>query len=299
MSTASSSKTGKTQVRGYSVAKGAVWQHYVRQVLLYAMLIFLSILFLIPFYIILRNGLMTQPQITAPDWVWLPTTLHFENLDKLFNDPLASMATGLRNSLLIAVTQVIGQMLFASMAGYGLARIPYRYSNIVFYVFLVTLMIPGAVTFVPKYVVVSYLGLVNTLQGIILPDLFNVFAVFLFRQFYLNFPRELEEAGRVDGLNYWGIYWRLLMPNSQVILVSLGVLTFINSWNSFLWPLIIGHDSSTWTVQVVLSTFLTAQTINLPALFMGAAVGIFPLVVIFIVLQRYIVQGVARSGITG
>jgi multiple sugar transport system permease protein len=89
-------------------------------------LIFLSILFLIPFYIILRNGLMTQPQITAPGWVWLPTTLHFENLDKLFNDPLASMATGLRNSRLIAVSQVIDQMLFASMAGYGLARIPYE-----------------------------------------------------------------------------------------------------------------------------------------------------------------------------
>jgi multiple sugar transport system permease protein len=287
------------QVTTYSMVKGTVWQHYLRQVMLYGVLIFLSILFLIPFYIIVRNGLMSQPQITAPDWLWLPTSLHFENLDKLFNDPLASMATGLRNSLLIAVTQVIGQMLFASMAGYGLARIPYRYSNIVFYIFLVTLMIPGAVTFVPKYVVVSYLGLVNTLQGIILPDLFNVFAVFLFRQFYLNFPRELEEAGRVDGLNYWGIYWRLLMPNSRVILVSLGVLTFINSWNAFLWPLVIGHDSSTWTVQVVLSTFLTAQTINLPALFMGAAVGIFPLLVVFIVLQRYIVQGVARSGITG
>jgi multiple sugar transport system permease protein len=160
-------------------------------------------------------------------------------------------------------------------------------------------MIPGAVTFVPKYVIVSYLGMVNTLQGIIVPDLFNVFAAFLFRQFYLNFPRELEEAGRVDGLNYWGIYWRLLIPNSRAILISLGVLTFINSWNSFLWPLVIGHDSSTWTVQIVLSTFLTAQTINLPALFMGAAVGILPLLIVFLVMQRYIVQGVARSGITG
>jgi multiple sugar transport system permease protein len=293
------SSASRTQVTSYTMAKGTTWQRNLGQVVIYAVLIFLSILFLIPFYIIVRNGLMTQAEITAPDWAWLPRSLHFENLDKLFNDPLASMAVGLRNSLLIAVTQVFGQMLLASMAGYGLARIPYRWRNIVFYIFLVTLMIPGAVTFVPKYVVVSYLGMVNTLQGIIVPDLFNVFAVFLFRQFYLNFPRELEEAGRVDGLSYWGIYWRLLIPNSRAILLSLGVLTFINSWNSFLWPLVIGHDSSTWTVQIVLSTFLTAQTINLPALFMGAAVGIFPLLVVFIVLQRYIVQGVARSGITG
>lgn len=295
-----SSETGQeAQSRDFAVARRVPWRRYLGQFSIYLVLVILSIFFLIPFYVIVRNGLMTQPEITAPDWIWLPTSLHFENLDKLFNDPLASMAVGLRNSLLIAVTQVFGQMLFASMAGYGLARIPYRWRNVVFYIFLVTLMIPGAVTFVPKYVIVSYLGMVNTLQGIIVPDLFNVFAAFLFRQFYLNFPRELEEAGRVDGLNYWGIYWRLLIPNSRAILISLGVLTFINSWNSFLWPLVIGHDSSTWTVQIVLSTFLTAQTINLPALFMGAAVGILPLLIVFLVMQRYIVQGVARSGITG
>lgn len=294
------SSTGQVQTTSYALAKsGTSWRRYLGQFIIYVVLIFLSILFLIPFYIILRNAMMTQPEITAPDWTWLPSSLHFENLDKLFNDPLASMAVGLRNSALIAITQVFGQMLLASMAGYGLARIPYKYRNAVFYLFLITLMIPGAVTFVPKYVIVSYLGMVNTLQGIIVPDLFNVFAVFLFRQFYLNFPRELEEAGRVDGLNYWGIYWRLLIPNSRTILLSLGVLTFISSWNSFLWPLVIGHDSSTWTVQIVLSTFLTAQTINLPALFMGAAVGILPLLIVFVVLQRYIVQGVARSGITG
>jgi multiple sugar transport system permease protein len=291
--------TERKQIETYARAGTGVWRRYLQPVVLYAVLIILSIIFLIPFYIIIRNGLMTQPQITAPDWQWLPSELHFENLDKLFSDPLAPMATGLWNSTLIAITQVIGQMLFASMAGYGLARIPYRWRNLVFYAMLITLMIPGAVTFIPKYVVVSYLGLVNTVQGIIVPDLFNVFAAFLFRQFYLNFPKELEEAGRVDGLTYWGIYWRLLLPNSTVILASLGALTFINSWNSFLWPLVIGHDSSTWTVQIVLSTFLTAQTINLPALFMGAAVGILPLVVVFVVLQRYIVQGVARSGITG
>ncbi|HEX2914071.1 MAG TPA: carbohydrate ABC transporter permease [Chloroflexia bacterium] len=283
----------------YSGVRGNLWQRYIQPGLLYAVLLILSIIFLIPFYVIIRNGLMTQAQITAPDWIWLPSELHLENLDKLFNDPIAPMATGLRNSLLIAVTQVIGQMLFASMAGYGLARIPYRWRNLVFYAMLVTLMIPGAVTFIPKYVVVYYLGMVNTVQGIIVPDLFNVFAAFLFRQFYLNFPKELEEAGRVDGLTYWGIYWRILLPNSRAILASLGALTFISSWNSFLWPLVIGHDSSTWTVQIVLSTFLTAQTINLPALFMGAVVGILPLVIVFLLLQRYIVQGVARSGITG
>lgn len=285
-------------VTKYVLAKGKTWRRYLGQILIYGVLTFLSVLFLIPFYIIVRNGLMTQPEITAPDWIWLPNSLHFENLDKLF-DPLSSMAVGLRNSLLIAVTEVFGQMLLASMAGFGLARIPYRYRNLVLYLFLVTIMVPGAITFIPKFVIVAYLGMVNTLQGIIVPDLFNVFAVFLFRQFYLNFPHELEEAGRVDGLKYWGIYWQLLLPNSRAILLSLGALAFIGSWNSFLWPLVIGQDSSTWTVQIVLANFVTVQTINLPALFMGTVVSMLPLLILFIILQRYIVQGVARSGIIG
>jgi multiple sugar transport system permease protein len=155
------------------------------------------------------------------------------------------------------------------------------------------------VTFVPSYVVVSYLGGVNTLWGIVVPGLFNAFATFLFRQFYLDFPVEIEEAGRLDGLGYFGIYRGLILPNSIGIMMALGILSFIYSWNAFLWPLVIGRYPTTSTVQIVLSIFLTAQTINLPMLFMGAAVGAAPLVIVFLVMQRYIVQGVRLSGIKG
>jgi multiple sugar transport system permease protein len=268
-------------------------------ILIYAALIVLSLIFLTPYYLIFRNALLTQPQILSPKWVWLPIPPHFENVQAIFNDPLAPMGIGLRNSVLIALTQTVGQIFIASLAGYGLARIPYRWSNVVFYSMLATLMIPGAVTFVPLYVLISGIGWVNTLQGLIVPGLFNTFAAFLFRQFYLGFPRDLEEAGRVDGLNYWGIYRYILLPNSLGIMMALGMIAFIASWNSFLWPLIIGQTSNWWTVQVVLSTFLTAQTINLPALFMGAAIAVLPLVIVFIAAQRYIVEGVTASGIKG
>jgi multiple sugar transport system permease protein len=147
--------------------------------------------------------------------------------------------------------------------------------------------------------VISELGGVNTLWGIVVPGLFNAFATFLFRQFYLDFPTEIEEAGRLDGLSYFGVYWRMLLPNSMGIMAALGVLSFIYSWNAFLWPSIVGQTPGTRTVQVVLSAFLTAQTINLPALFMGAVVGAAPLVLVFLFLQRYIVQGVRMSGIKG
>jgi multiple sugar transport system permease protein len=268
-------------------------------VITYVVLVVLAILFLVPYYLIFRNALLTQGQILSFDWTWLPIPPHFENAQEIMDDPLAPMATGLRNSTFVAVVQTVGQIFIASLAGYGLARIPYRWANVVFYAMLLTLMIPGAVTFVPLFVLVSALGWVNTLQGLIVPHLFSTFAAFLFRQFYIDFPHELEEAGTVDGLGYWGIYRHILLPNSLGIMTALGLIAFIGIWNSFLWPLIIGQTSDWWTVQVVLSTFLTAQTINLPALFMGAAIAVLPLVVLFLAAQRYIVEGVTASGIKG
>ena len=265
----------------------------------YVVLGLLTILFLIPFYLMVRNALMTQPEITAFEWSWLPETAQWSNFRTIFTESEAEIERGLRNSAIIAIVTLVMQTLFASMAGYALARIPVRGRDAVFFVLLSTLMIPSAVTFVPTYVIVAHLGGVNTLWGIIVPGLFNVFATFLFRQFYLDFPVEIEEAGRLDGLNYFGIYWSLLLPNSKGIMAALGILSFISSWNAYLWPLVIGQGPESWTIQIVLSTFLTAQQIDLPMLFTGAVIGAAPLVVVFFVMQRYIVQGVRLSGIKG
>ena len=219
----------------------------------YAALIILALIFLLPFYLIVRNGLATDVDITSPNWTFFPSTLHFENIGELFSDPDVPFLDGLVNSALISVLQTAGQILICGLAGYGLARIPYRYANQVFYAILVTLMIPFAVIFVEVYVVVSYLNWISTLQGLVVPGIFSGFTAFLFRQFFLSFPHELEEAGRVDGLGYWGVFWRIVVPNSIGIISALSVIAFINSWNAFLWPLVIGQDPSAWTVQVVLS----------------------------------------------
>ena len=271
----------------------------IRLVLRYVLLVILALLFLLPFYLIVRNGLAAESEITSPNWTFFPSTLHFENIQELFNDTEVPFLDGMVNSTIIAVLQTAGQILLSALAGYGLARIPYRWSNQVFYAILVTLMIPSAVIFVPTYVIVSYLGWVSTLQGLVVPGVFSGFTTFLFRQFFLGFPRELEEAGRVDGLGYWGVFWRVVVPNSFGIIAALSVITFIASWNAFLWPLVIGQDSSAWTVQVVLSNFLNAQVLNLHELFIGATIAILPLVIIFLFLQRYIVEGDKQSGLKG
>lgn len=268
-------------------------------ILRYGLLILLALLFLFPFYLMLRNGLATDKEITSPHWTIFPGSLHFENIQELFSDPDVAFLDGLINSATIAVLQTVGQIVISALAGYGLARIPYRWSNVVFFAVLLTLMIPSAVIYVPTYVIVSELNWVSTLQGLVVPGLFAGFSTFLFRQFFLSFPRELEEAGRIDGLGYFGVFWRIVVPNSYGIVAALSVIAFITSWNSFLWPLVIGQDPSAFTIQVVLSNFLNAQVLNLHELFMGAIVAILPLIVIFLVLQRYIAEGYKQSGLKG
>jgi multiple sugar transport system permease protein len=265
----------------------------------YLVLAVTAVLFLLPFYLIVRNGLAAEQDITAPSWQLFPSTLHWSNIGELFNDPAVPMAHAMYNSLLIGVLQTVGQLLVCSLAGYGLARIPYRHADKILYAVVATLMIPSAVTFVPSFVLVSSLGWVSTLRGLIIPGLFSGFTVFLFRQYFLAFPKELEEAARVDGLGYWGAYWRIVVPNSLNFFAAIAVITFVASWNAFLWPLVIGQDQSAWTAQVALSTFLTAQQINLHELFVAAGVSILPLLLVFLFLQRYLVQGVAETGIKG
>ena len=255
------------------------------------------VLFLLPFYLILRNALATEADITAPDWTLFPRELQWGNISELFNDTEVPMARSLYNSAVVGIVGTAGQLLLASMAGYGLARIPYRHADKVFYAIVATLMIPAAVTFIPSFIVVSSLGWVSSLRGLIIPTLFSGFAAFLFRQYFLNFPRELEEAARIDGLGHWGTYWRVVVPNSKGFFAALGVIAFVTSWNQFLWPLVIAQDQDSWTVQVALSTFLTAQSIDVVQLFLAAAVSIMPLVVVFVALQRFLVRGVTETGI--
>jgi multiple sugar transport system permease protein len=265
----------------------------------YAALIVATVLFLLPFYLMLRNAFATDKEITGVDWTIFPSSLQWGNIAEVFEETSGDFARSLFNSAFIAVAQTAGTVLLSSMAGYALARIPFRYATPIFYAVLLTLMVPPAVTFVPSFIIVSRLGWVNSYQGIIVPVLFSGFTAFLFRQYFLNFPRELEEAGRIDGLGYLGVFWRIVVPNSLSFFAAISVITVVHSWNQFLWPLVVGQDQDMWTVQVSLSTLMTAQTINLHQVFMAALISITPLVLVFVFLQRYLVQGVAESGIKG
>ncbi|WP_328421796.1 carbohydrate ABC transporter permease [Streptomyces sp. NBC_00443] len=258
-----------------------------------------AFLFLIPFYVLVRNALATDAEITGENWKIFPTDIQWGNISELFTDETVPFAQSLWNSAVVATLHTVGVLLVCSLAGYGLARIPYKHANKVFYAVLGTLMVPTAVTFVPSFVLVSSLGWVDTYRGLIIPGLFSGFTCFLFRQYFLGFPKELEEAARMDGLGYWGAYWRVVVPNSLNFFAAMATITFINGWNAFLWPLVIGQDPSSWTVQVALSSYMTNQTVVFHLIFMATAVSILPLVFVFLFLQRWLVQGIAQTGIKG
>ncbi|XGP76821.1 carbohydrate ABC transporter permease [Actinokineospora auranticolor] len=239
--------------------------------------------FLLPFAVLLRDGI-------GADW---------STVADLFSDKELMFTRSLVNSTVVAVLQTAGQVVLCSLAGYGLARVRYRHAPVVLYAVMATLMVPTAVTFVPSFVVVSSLGWLSDFRGLVVPGLFSALNVFLFRQFFLDFPVALEEAGRLDGLSRWGVYWRVVVPNATGFVAAIAVIDFIGSWNQFLWPLLIAQDSDTWTIQVALSSLLTAQNPRVTLLFAAAAVSILPIVLVFAVAQRYLVRGVTETGLTG
>ncbi|GAA3867842.1 carbohydrate ABC transporter permease [Saccharothrix violaceirubra] len=253
------------------------------RVLRWVALLVASVLFLLPFVVLVRSGLGTG---------WSTVTA-------LFTDTGLSFTRSLLNSTVVAVLQTAGQLVLCSMAGYGLARVPYRHASFVFYAVVATLMVPTAVTFLPAFVVVSSLGWVSDLRGLVVPGLFSALNVFLFRQYFVDFPAALEDAGRLDGLSRWGVFRRIVVPNSKGYFAAVAVIDFIASWNQFLWPLVIAQDSSTWTVQVALSGLLTSQNPKVTLLFAAAAVSIMPIVLVFVLLQRHLVRGATESGLNG
>ena len=263
----------------------------------HVLLALLALLFLLPFYVVVRNALASPAELVSASWVWWPAHPSLANLHRLFADENVQFARSLLNSAVVSVLQTVLTVAISAMAGYGLARVPSRASRLVLGLTVLTLMVPTTVTFVPTFVMVSSLGWISSLRGLVVPVLFSAFATFLFRQFFSGFPVELEEAAAIDGAGRWRTFTRVVLPNAWGISAAVGTITFLNAWNSFLWPLLIGQDPAYRTVQVALSAYTSSQRVDTAQVFMGSAVAILPVLVVFLVLQRQLVQGVERSGI--
>jgi multiple sugar transport system permease protein len=224
----------------------------------------------------------------------LPSEPTFEYFRQLFTE--LDFGRYLVNTLLIVAICMVGMLAMAA-AGYGFAKFSFPGRDALFFLVLVTMMIPGQVTMIPSYLILNGLNLTNTLVGIALPMLVSGFAVFLFRQFMTTIPTEVLEAARIDGAGEWRIFARIVLPMSGPILAVQIVLTFIAGWNAFLWPLVIANDQKLYTLSVGLS-LLNQQIATNPSLQMAAStLMVVPILVVFVVFQRYVVQGFALSGL--
>ena len=268
--------------------QGGTWWIYV--------LLVIGLLLLVgPFVWMILGSLKTTGELRQVPPTWWPQSPTLDNYRTLFERQ--SFLGFFWNSIVVATFVTAGNVVFCSMLGYALAKLSFPGKRILFGVVLATLMVPGIVTFMPLFVLVANLGLVNTHAGLILPFLAGAFGVFLMRQFISGIPDELLDAARVDGAGEHYIFWRIVMPLCGPALATLTILTFLASWNSFLWPLVVATSQDMFTLPVAVAFLATGQQeTNVALLMAGSVIVILPVVIVFIALQRHFTQGIAMTG---
>jgi multiple sugar transport system permease protein len=263
---------------------------------LYAVLGAGLLVMVVPFLWMLMTSVKPEGEVRAVPPTWWPETFTLENYEALFTR--LDFPTYFLNSVIVALVVTVGNVLFGTMLGYALAKLSFPGKRVVFGLVLLTLMIPGVVTFVPLFVLTTNLGLTNTLPGMFLPFLAAPFGVFLMRQYIQGLPDELIQAARVDGAGELRIFFSVIMPLCGPAMATLGILSFLGSWNNFLWPLVVAQTEDKYTLPVALALYSVGQNATQYGLLLaGAVVVVIPVVAVFIALQRYILQGIAMTGI--
>jgi multiple sugar transport system permease protein len=265
---------------------------------MYAALIIGMILVVGPFLWMVLGSLKTQAELLRLPPTWWPEAPTLANYERLFER--LSFPRYFFNSTVVAVAITAGNLVFCSMIGYALAKLKFVGREKLFLLVMATLMVPQGVIIVPLFILMTNLGLVNTHAGLILPFAAGAFGVFLMRQFMMGLPDELLEAARVDGASEWYVFWRIVMPLSGPALATLGILTFMSSWNMFTWPLVISTSEDMFTLPVALATFSRGQFSSDYGLLMaGSLVIVTPILLVFMFLQRHFTQGIATTGLKG
>lgn len=265
--------------------------------LLVAFLAFCAVLALFPFAWMVSSSLKTESEMFVFPIQWIPSALHFENYYNAWT--MVDFPRALFNSLFVAGTITVGQVLTSATAGYAFAKINFRGRKQVFLGYLATMMVPFQVIMVPQFILFRQFHLTNTHLALILPGMFTVFGVFMLRQFFQGIPDEMIEAARIDGCSEFAILWRMVLPLSMAALSSLAIFTFRWQWNDYLAPLIYLNDKVKFTVTIALAQF-RMENITLYTLIMaGSVISLIPVMILFIFAQKYLIQGITMTGMKG
>lgn len=264
----------------------------------YLLLILVALFFFLPLLWMAVTAFKPFAEWLSPNWI--PRDLTLANFTSVFRDPTLPVTRWFFNSLFIAVAFTTLILAIDSMAAYAYARMEFPGKNLLFTLLLATLVMPGIMFLIPNYLTIAKLGWLRTYQGVIAPGLSGVFGVFFLRQFFQGIPREMEEAAAIDGASVWRTFFSVVLPLSGGALATLGVITFLGSWNDFLWPLlIVGSDRQLQTLPVGLATLQGQYTFDYGKLMAGALVVTLPVLILYVFAQRYIVESISTTGIKG
>jgi multiple sugar transport system permease protein len=280
--------------------KTTVWD-IVGRIIGYGILIAVALMMVVPFMWMVTTSLKAPgTEFALPPQI-LPSQFDFSNYERLFNN--LPFGRYFLNTAFITVATVAGQLLVCSLAAYGFARLKFMGRDTIFVLYLITMMIPFQITLIPLFLIITQLGWVDTYQGLIVPGISSAFGIFLLRQSFLNIPTDYQDAARIDGANEWVIFSRIFLPLNGPTLATLGVFAFMGTWTDLLWPLLIARSESMRTLELGLAFFNARPNAflqpNWPLLMAGSVVVMLPVLIVYIIAQRYFIQGISLSGVKG
>ena len=267
------------------------------RIVITAVVLVLAVIFIFPFLWMISTSFKMEMDVFDFPIQLIPKTWNLENYKKVFAD--SNFLLFYRNSLFISVVSVAGNLVLSSAAAYAFARLKFRGSKGIFALYMITLMIPLQIVLLPKFILFQRIGLYDSYWALILPAMISPFATFFLRQTYLSIPMELSEAGLIDGASQWRIYWQLIMPLAKGSMVTVGILAFIDSWNDYMQPSILLRSVEKFTIPIGLEWFSTSNSSNYALIMAATVVSLIPILLIFILTQKYYIESIAASGIKG
>lgn len=269
----------------------------IEQVAVHGLLIIWLLISVIPFIWMLSTSFKGPGEIFIFPPRWIPRNPTFDNYIDLFQE--MNFGRPFLNSVIVSLFTTFLSVLVATMAGYGFAKFRFKNKNLLFLFILGTIMVPGQITMIPVFLLLSRLNLLNTYWGLILPAIANAFNIFFMRQYIMGIPDELIEAAKIDGAHEGWIFFRIILPLARPAMAAITIFTFTGSWNNFLWPLIIATDESMYTLPVAVSVLGGQYTENIAMQMAGSVIVILPLIIVFLFTQRYFIKGITFTGMKG
>lgn len=271
-------------------------RHVAWQALLYVVLGAASLVVLLPYIWMVSTSLKPSAEVFTPVPHFIPQNPRWQN----YLDVLRTYQVGqwLINSFIVSSIEAAGVVLTSILAGYAFGRLRFWGRDAIFFMYLGAMMVPIQVTLIPSFLIVGWLGWIDTYEGLVVPRIVAFFGVFLMRQFFLNFPSELEDAAFIDGSSRWRALWQIVLPLSMPAVAALSIFSFTAAWNDFLWPLVVVNSEEMKTVQLGLSS-MKGELSDWSLIMAGATLSALPLLLLYLVLQQYFVRGVVMSGLKG